>query len=173
MSDDNRVVRSINELSLATWFGGSLMGAVGVRRAAAMGGDAAQAERAGWEAWQPIQVVAIGAQLLSGAGLTVANRGRYLAQRGVPRTSLIRTAITGGAIVATAMAASRGHQLADASAADTDPTELDRLRRQTRRWQAVVPLLTGALVVSDAVMGEQQRTRQVVRGLAQRLVPGV
>lgn len=173
MSDDDRMLRSVNELSLATWFGGSLMGAVGLRRAASMGGDAAQAERAGWEAWQPIQVVAIGAQLLSGAGLTVSNRGRYVAQWGVARTSLVRTAITGGAIVATTMAATRGHQLADESAAGTDPTEIERLRRQTRRWQAAVPLLTGALVVADAVMGEQQRPQQVVRGLAQRFVPGV
>jgi hypothetical protein len=173
MASDNRILRSINELSLAAWFGGSLMGATGLRRAAAVAEHPTDAEDAGWAAWQPVQAVAVVAQVISGAGLTVANRRRYVAQRGVAGTSLLRTAVTGGAIASTVLAARSGRELsASASNAGADRAELRRLEQRARMLQALVSALTGGLVVLDAVMGEQQRPQQVAQGVLTRLVPG-
>lgn len=172
MAHRNPVLRSVNELSLAAWFGGSLMGAVGLPRASAVGGSELDAEAAGWSVWQPVQAVAIAAQVASGAGLTAANRGRYLAQRGVASTSAARTGLTVGAVVATALAARRGRQLQERSMGPRpDEDELRSLRRRTRFWQCLVPALTGGMIVLDAVMGEQQRPQQVLGGVLDRLAP--
>ena len=168
----NTILRSVNELSLATWFGGSLMGAIGLRRAAATGGEQIKAEDAGWNAWQPVQTAAVLAQLGSGAGLTIANRGRYLLQGGVARTSLARTGVTGAALAATLLAARSGEQLSEASSSGATADEIRRLQSRTRLFQALVPALTGTMIVFDALMGEQQRPQQVARGVVSRLIPG-
>ena len=46
---DNTVARTLHDLGLAAWFGGSLMGATGVNGAAAVVEDPTQ-RRAGWPA---------------------------------------------------------------------------------------------------------------------------
>jgi hypothetical protein len=173
MATDNRVLRSVDQLSLAAWFGGSLMGATSLPRAAAVGEREIEAEGEGWSAWQPVQSLAIAAQLVSGIGLTVVNRKRLVAQRGVATTSVLRTVLTGAAVVATAGAAATGQQLQERLQRRTaGREELYRLESRTRRWQWAVPALTGALVVLDAVMGEQQRPQEVKRGVLARLTPG-
>src|SRR4051812_14979871 len=85
MSDRNTVIRTANTLSLAAWFGGSLMGLVGLPKASAaaveegVGRDgAARAEGRAWSAWQPLQAGAVASQLASGAALTIANRHRVV-----------------------------------------------------------------------------------------------
>jgi hypothetical protein len=53
-ADDNTVSRSMHDLGLATWFGGSLMGAVGLNGAAAEVEEPKQRLRvatAGWNRW--------------------------------------------------------------------------------------------------------------------------
>lgn len=172
MANDNKVLRSVNELSLAAWFGGSLMGATGMRRASSVGGDEIRAEGAGWSSWQPVQTAAIAAQLFSSAGLTFANRGRYFAQRGVASTSLARMVLTAGAVAATAGAASAGRELSEqAQRSEPDRDEVARLEGRTRMFQWLVPFLTGGMVVLDAVMGEQQRPQRFAEGVLQRLLP--
>ena len=54
MAQDNTLARSLHDLGLATWFGGSLMGAVGLNGAAAVVDQPAQRLRvanAGWARW--------------------------------------------------------------------------------------------------------------------------
>jgi hypothetical protein len=51
---DNTVARSLHDLGLAAWFGGSLMGATGVNGAAAVVQDPTQRLRVattGWARW--------------------------------------------------------------------------------------------------------------------------
>ena len=175
MMERNTLIRAANELSLAAWFGGSLMGARGLERgAAAANGQQHEIESRGWTAWQPIQNAAIVTQLASGAALTVANRRRVLGQRGVAITSIVRTALLGVAISSTMLAARAGSQVAR-DARETDdvppPGALDERRLRLLQWS--VPVLTGAIVVIDALMGEQQRPVSVVRGTIERLVPVV
>jgi hypothetical protein len=184
MSSRNPVIRTTNSLSLAAWFGGSLMGLVALPRAGADGdGHATHVEGAGWSAWQPIQAGAIASQLASSAALTLTNAHRVAGQRGVARASVVRTALFGAAIGATALAARSGRRLehaldggAAARSGDGDPDgapaeDVDGLERRTRILQATVPVLTGALIAMDSLMGEQQRPMQVLKGTAQRILP--
>lgn len=76
MSDRNTTIRTVHDLGLAAWFGGSLAGAVAVNGAAADVPDAG---------WAPVNAAAIGAHLLGGAGRLRANRERVVGQCGVSR----------------------------------------------------------------------------------------
>ena len=72
MSERNTVVRSLHDLGLAAWFGGSLAGAVGINGAAADVTEPTQRLRvanAGWGRWSPVNLAAVGAHLVGGAGL--------------------------------------------------------------------------------------------------------
>jgi hypothetical protein len=174
MVERNTVIRAANELSLAVWFGGSLMGATGLERGAqAADGARHQVESTGWSAWQPLQMAAIATQLASGAALTFANRRRVAGQRGVATTSAVRTALTGAAIAMTLAAARTGKRVASEAEAQhrdgEEPSDTDERRLRVVQW--MVPALTGAMVVLDALMGEQQRPNQVARGTLDRLLP--
>jgi hypothetical protein len=64
-SNRNMIVRSLHDLGAAAWFGGTLMGAVGVNGGSK---DVKDAERAtivaaGWARWAPVSAAAIGATL--------------------------------------------------------------------------------------------------------------
>jgi hypothetical protein len=175
MVERNSFIRAANELSLAVWFGGALMGATGLERGAgAANGDKQRVESAAWSAWQPIQVAAIATQLASGAALTFANRKRVAGQRGVARTSAIRTGLTGAAIAMTVLAARTGSKVASEPEPEDDgyeSAETTGSERRLRVAQWMVPALTGAIVVMDAFMGEQQRPNQVLRGALERVLP--
>jgi hypothetical protein len=174
MVERNSFIRAANELSLAVWFGGALMGATGLERGAeAADGDKHRVESTAWSAWQPIQVAAIATQLASGAALTLANRKRIVGQRGVARTSAIRTGLTGAAIAMTVLAARSGSKVASEVNDESElaDDEIDRNERRVRMAQWMVPALTGAIVVMDAFMGEQQRPNQVMRGALERVLP--
>jgi len=70
MSQRNTAARMMHDIGLAAWFGGSLMGAVGVNGAANDVADPAERTRvasAGWARWTPYNAAAIGAHLVGGA----------------------------------------------------------------------------------------------------------
>jgi hypothetical protein len=59
MAADNTMSRSLHDVGLAAWFGGSLMGAVGLNRAAAQVQEPTQRLRvanAGWNRWTPVNL---------------------------------------------------------------------------------------------------------------------
>src|SRR6266487_4238950 len=61
MTDRNTLVRSMHDLGAAAWFGGSLMGAVGLNGAsqdAADPADRARLAAAGWARWSPVGAAA-------------------------------------------------------------------------------------------------------------------
>jgi hypothetical protein len=73
MSERNTVVRSLHDLGLAAWFGGSLIGAVGFN------GEPAEVPEeklrlrvanAAWARWTPVNLVAIGAHLVGAGAVT-------------------------------------------------------------------------------------------------------
>ncbi|HVL27167.1 MAG TPA: hypothetical protein VM390_03395, partial [Acidimicrobiales bacterium] len=66
MAERHTLARSLHELGLAAWFGGSLMGTIGVNGAAAEVDSPRQRARvanAGWDRWSPVNLAAIGAHL--------------------------------------------------------------------------------------------------------------
>jgi hypothetical protein len=181
---DNTVARTLHDLGLATWFGGSLMGAAGLNGAAAVVEDPTQRLRvanSGWARWTPLNLAGIAAHLAGGAVLTGANKGRLASQQGVAATSTIKTALTVAALGTTAYARVLGKKLERAGDIPVEagttpnpatPEEVARAQRQLTALQWVIPALTGALVVISARMGEQQRPTQVTTGLVRRLLPG-
>jgi hypothetical protein len=183
-SDDNTVARSLHDLGLAAWFGGSLMGAAGVNGAAAVVEDPTQRLRVantGWARWTPLNLAGIAAHLAGGAVLTGANKGRMAGQQGVAAASAVKTALTVAALGTTAYARMLGKRLERAgdvpveggtTPSPTSPDGVTRAQRQLTVLQWMIPALTGALLVINARMGEQQRPTQVTEGLVRRLLPG-
>jgi hypothetical protein len=183
MSQSNTLARSLNEIGLAAWFGGSLMGAVGLNGAAAVvdaKDQRARVANAGWSRWTPVNLGAIGAHLAGAALLTVGNKGRIAGQKGVGVTSIAKTGVTAAALAATAYSRVLGQKVMDAGdppveggtepAAET-PSDVSGAQRKLNVLQWAIPALTGALVLADALMGEQQRGSQVASGVARRLLP--
>ena len=181
---DNTVARTLHDLGLAAWFGGSLMGATGVNGAAAAVQDPTKRLRVantGWARWTPLNLAGIAAHLAGGAVLTGANKGRMASQQGVAAASTIKTALTVAALGTTAYARMLGKKLDQAGDVPVEggttpnpatPDEVTRAQRQLTTLQWVIPVLTGAVLVVNAHMGEQQRPAQVSKGLVARLIPG-
>ena len=181
MTADNTVSRSLHDLGLATWFGGSMMGAVGLNGAAAQIEEPKQRLRvatAGWNRWTPVNLAGIAAHLAGGAVLLGANKGRVASQQGVAQATLVKTALTGAALAATAWSRALGAKLNEAGEVPVDggtdpsidtPEDVAKTQRQLKVLQWVIPALTGAVLVLNARMGEQQRPAQVTGGLLGRL----
>src|SRR5215216_4961115 len=181
-SDDNTIARTLHDLGLASWFGGSLMGAAGLNGAASVVEDPSQRLRvanSGWARWTPLNLAGIAAHLAGGAVLTGANKGRLAGQQGVAATSTVKTALTVAALGSTAYARVLGKKLERAgdvpveggtTPSPTSPDEVTRAQRQLTVLQWVIPALTGGLLLINARMGEQQRPTQVSKGLVRRLL---
>ncbi|KES06051.1 hypothetical protein BU52_16660 [Streptomyces toyocaensis] len=180
MSERNTAIRSLHDLGLAAWFGGSLMGAVGLNGAAqAEGGTEVARDRissAGWSKWTPVNAAAIGAHLFGGGGLLAVNAHRVATQQGVAASTTAKTVVTAAALAATAYARILGKKVelasssdpADAEKAEKHPIDLDTTRRQLAYAQWAVPALTGCLVVLNALHGEQQRPIEQMSGMWER-----
>ena len=183
-STDNTLARTLHDVGLAAWFGGSLMGAAGLNGAAAVVEDPTQRLRvanSGWSRWTPLNLAGIAAHLAGGAVLVGANKGRLAAQQGVGAASTVKTALTFAALGTTAYARLLGRKLERAgdppveggtTPAAKTPDEVARTQRQLTALQWVIPALTGAVLVVNARMGEQQRPAQVALGMVRRLLPG-
>ena len=184
MTADNTVSRSLHDLGLATWFGGSLMGAVGLNGAAAQVEEPKQRLRvanSGWNRWTPVNLAGIAAHLAGGAVLLGANKGRVASQQGVASATVVKTALTGAALAATAWSRALGAKLDEAGEVPveggTDPSgetpeDVTKAQQQLKYLQWGIPLLTGAMLIVNARMGEQQRPTQASGGMFRRLLPG-
>jgi hypothetical protein len=181
---DNTVSRSLHDLGLAAWFGGSLMGAVGLNGAAAQVEEPKQrlqVANSGWNRWTPVNLAGIAAHVAGGTVLLGANKGRVASQQGVASATVIKTTLTAAALAATAWSRALGAKLDEAGEVPveggTDPSgdtpeDVAKAQRQLKVLQWVIPALTGAMLVLNARMGEQQRPAQVSGGLLGRLRPG-
>jgi hypothetical protein len=177
MSSRNTFVRSLHDLGAAAWFGGSLMGAVGVNGAADSvrdPRDRAKVAAVGWAKWAPVSAVAIGAHLIGGAGILYANRGRAKNQAGVTSNTAAKIVLTGAALGATVLSGVLGAKTAQADGhyveGATDPSastpdDVAAAQQKLRYLQWALPALTGAVLVLGAQQGEQQRPGQILSGL--------
>jgi hypothetical protein len=105
VTQKDTIARSLHDLGLASWFGGSLMGAVGLNAAAGEVAESRQRSRVaneGWARWTPVNAAAIGAHVLGASQLTWTNKGRIVAQRGVKTATYAKSAMTLAALAATA-----------------------------------------------------------------------
>ncbi|HWL36959.1 MAG TPA: hypothetical protein VNQ77_12270 [Frankiaceae bacterium] len=183
MSRTETLTRTMHDVGLAAWFGGSLMGAVGVNGAASDVDDPRQRARvanAGWGRWTPVNAAAIGAHVLGALDLTRANKGRLAGQQGVGKTAFVKAGITAAALGATAYSRVLGQKVMNAGdvpvAGGTEPLpstpdDVAKAQQQLKTLQWVIPALTGSLLGMNALMGEQQRPKNVARGIAKRALP--
>ena len=159
------------------------MGAVGVNGAAAEAeapSERSKIANAGWARWTPVNLAAIAAHLGGGVVLTTGNRGRLASQAGVGQASAIKTVLTGAALVATGYSRFLGQRVMNAGTPPVQgatepgpatPDDVAGAQRQLKALQWAIPALTGALLVVNARMGEQQRPQSVVSGVLHRLNP--
>lgn len=169
MSERNTLVRSMHDIGLAAWFGGTLMGAVGLNGATAKAADPTERLRLsslGWARWAPVQLTAIIVHGIGGVGLILGNKGRLAGQSEARTNTSVKLAITGLAGVASLysgiLGATIGKHAEEGGEGVTEPDAkaskaLAAAQSKQRVLQWVLPALTGALIVLAAQQGEQQR----------------
>lgn len=177
----NTMSRSLHDLGLSAWFGGTLANAVALNAAAAEAGSDSRTgsvANAGWDRWTPVNAVAIGAHLVGSVGQLSANRRRVARQQGVAGMSGLKTLLTAAALGATAYSRVLGQRVSAAGAVPskrgTKPSKRTKVaqadvaaaQEQLDLLQWVIPALTGALVVVSSYAGEQQRPSEVAQGVA-------
>ena len=176
----NTLSRSLHDLGLSAWFGGTLANAVALNAAAAEAGkDTGKVANAGWDRWTPINALAIGAHLVGSVGQIIGNKNRIAQQEGVASMSAAKTLVTAAALGVTAYSRVLGKKVDAAgnpsARSGTKPTKATRAEAaqamaQLDQLQWVVPALTGALVVVTSYAGEQQRASEVAAGTKRRLL---
>lgn len=178
----NTLSRSLHDVGLSAWFGGTLANAVALNPAAAQA-DGAHAAGAvantGWNRWTPVNAAAIAIHLAGSVGQLAADQDRVKAQAGVGSMVLVKTALTAAALGATGYSRVLGKKVAEQPAvparsgttpAATTPTAVADAPRQLKVLQWVIPALTGALVVVSSFAGEQQRASEVKKGVISGLL---
>lgn len=177
MSSRNTLIRSMHDVGLAAWFGGALMGAVGLNGAAndvTDPTDRAKVASAGWARWAPVNAAAIGVHVIGGAGLILANRKRLAHQGGAGTNTAIKSVLTGVAVASTAFSGWKGAQVAKAGKvhatggtipSEQTPPDTAAAMQQLRIAQWVTPAVTAVLIVLGAQQGEQQRPSQLLAKL--------
>jgi len=180
----NTTSRTLHDLGLSAWFGGTLANAVALNPAAGAASDPSDrgtVVNEGWDRWTPVNLVAIGAHLVGAVGQLAGNQERISAQPEVRAMSLVKTALTAAALGATAYSRVLGKKVSVERevpvASGTSPTfetpdEVASAQKQLRQLQWVIPALTGALIAVSALAGEQQRDSDDSRkGVLARLRP--
>jgi len=175
-SNRNTVIRSMHDLGAAAWFGGTLMGAVGVNGVSKDVKDPAERAAiasAGWARWAPVSAAAIGTHLAGATGILLANLDRVRDQKGVGTNTLIKTALTAAAIGTTVYSAVLGAKIASEGSStpveggtvpsDGTPDKVAKLQQQQRVLQWATPALTGGIIILGAQQGEQQRASEQIR----------
>lgn len=169
MSRRNTLVRSLHDLGAAAWFGGNLMGAVGLNGAAAAASDPSERLRlatVGWAKWAPLQWAGIIAHGIGGIGLILGNRQRLAGQKESRSNTVVKSVITLAAVGTTigsglAGAAQAKHSDEPASGATEPSSEssdaLKKAQSLQKRLQWVTPVLVGIVLILGAQQGEQQR----------------
>lgn len=181
MGERDTVLRSMHDTGLAAWFGGSLMGAVGLNGAAAKvekKEERLAVASMGWSRWAPVSLTAIAAHLVGATGILLSERRRVAGQRGVAAMSAAKTGLTIAAMGATAYTGTLGMKLSKAGhvpvegptkSADDTPEDVRMIQRRQRIAQWSVPALTGALLAVSALAGEQQKPTSIAQGVVGRI----
>jgi hypothetical protein len=178
----NTFSRSLHDLGLSAWFGGTLANAVALNPAAAAANgasDTGAVANVGWDRWTPVNAAAIGAHVVGSLGQIKGNTGRMSGQQGVASMALVKTGLTAAALGVTAYSRVLGQKVSEqtrvpaesgTAPAATTPPEVAAAQKQLRLLQWAVPAITGALVVVSAFAGEQERASEVHRGFIGRVI---
>lgn len=179
----NTITRSLHDLGLAAWFGGTLANAVALNPAAAQADvpdNRGAVANEGWDRWTPVNAVAIGAHLIGGIGLMASNADRIHGQKGVASMTVAKTALTAAALGVTAYSRVLGKKVdahksvpvtSGTEPAAATPPDVAAAQKKLALLQWAIPALTGGLVIATAFAGEQQRASEASKGVLQRIMP--
>ena len=150
MAERDTLIRSMHDLGMAAWFGGSLMGAVGVNGAAGAAKDPTERLRLssiGWAKWTPVQVAAIGVHAVGGIGLMLSPTASASASSPAPvprpRSSCVLTAAAAGITAYSGVLGAKVAKHADEGAAGATDARSDQQRRARQRPAAAQGLPVG------------------------------
>jgi hypothetical protein len=178
MTERDPILKAMYDTGLAAWFGGSLMGVVGLNGAASAARDPRERLRIssiGWDRWTPVNAAAIGAHLIGGVGMRMSERPAG-GEEGPPMKN-VKTALGLVALGATAYSRWLGMKMEKAREAPvagvTEPSgevpeDVRDAQRRQRMVQWTIPLLTGALIVVSAIASELEKPAGPVGGVAAR-----
>ncbi len=170
-------IHLLHDIGAATWFGGSLMGATSMNAAAALLDDPKERARvstAGWSRWAPVNAAGVAAHLVGGAGLLITDWSRVKNQKGVGRSTAIKTAVTAAGLGVSAWSAALNRKMAAAGAVPVSgatepgagtPADVAKTQRQLKLVQWLNPLVSGTIIGLGAWHEEQQRAAQQIPGL--------
>jgi hypothetical protein len=173
----NLLARSVHDLSAAAWFGGSLMGAIGLNGAAAEARDPAERTRLsslGWMKWAPVQTAAFATHLFADLAIAWENKGRIAKQDGVGVNTIYKTAVTLAGAAVTLYAGTLGKKVEkmanEGAHGATEPRagaseELRTAQKQLKLLQFAIPAFAAWVIVLGAKHGEMQRPKNVLKGL--------
>jgi hypothetical protein len=176
----NLLARSVHDLSAAAWFGGTLMGSVGLNGAAAAARDPKERTRLstiGWAKWTPVQIGAFAAHAVGGIGLILGNKGRTIQQDGVFASTALKSTITLAGMALSLYSGMLGKKVGELSeqggegATEPRPGASDELasaQHQLKLLQWALPVVSGLVIVLGAQQGEMQRPKNVMDGVFRR-----
>ncbi len=179
------LARTLHDVGLATWFGGSLMGAVGLNGAAASlrnPDERSASATVGWTRWAPVSAAAIGAHLIGAVQLLRTEAPRVRSQEGVMRSSIIKTALTAGALGTTAYSGVLNRKIVAAGNVPVQgatepgastPADVAATQKQLKAVQWLIPAFTGGIVAATSWQGEQMRPEEVAAGTLTRVTSPV
>ncbi len=190
-SDTHALAHAVHDLSTALWFGGSVMGIAGVNKSGAdlqQGIDRVRVASSAWTRFAPVQWVAVAATLGADLRLGLTSKGRLAHQRGYGTLTTVKAIAFAGAVGASAYAAYTGAKVGEAAEAahrrgeaidvqdaslstDSTPEELARWQKRQRVSQYLVPVFTGAQIVTASALAQSYRPAATVKGIAGRLLP--
>ncbi|MBG0740459.1 hypothetical protein IV500_13815 [Paeniglutamicibacter antarcticus] len=172
----NLIARSVHDLTAAAWFGGSLMGAIGLNGAASQAKDSTERTRLsalGWKRWAPVQATALVGHVIAGIFVISDNKGRIASQDGMTGVTAFKTAVTltgAGFTLYTGLLGRKVEQLAGEGAEGaTEPgpnasKELEPAQKKLRLLQWALPFFAGTVIILGAKHAEMQRPRNVLKG---------
>lgn len=176
----NLLARSAHDLGAAAWFGGTLMGAVGLNGATGKAKDPKERTRLsalGWAKWTPVQIAAFALHGIGGVGLILGNKGRVAAQDGVASNTTVKTVVTVLGMALSLYSGIQGKKVGELAAQGgdgaTEPRpgasdELAKAQSQLKVTQWLLPVVSGIVVVLGAQQGEMQRPENVKKGLLKK-----
>jgi len=166
MSRTTTSLRVLHDLGLAAWFGGGLMGAVGMNSTARRADDLSERHGLtthGWSRWAPFSAAAVGTHLVGATGLLLADRDQLRDPR-ARAIALTKTGLTAGALAATLLARSRTRVVeehVDNPSEGPDqpgtgsPGEFAHAQDTLRVLRWAVPALTGGALVLSGVQARR------------------
>ena len=173
----NLLARSAHDLGAAAWFGGTLMGAVGLNGATGKAKDPKERTRLsalGWAKWTPVQIGAFAVHGLGGLALIGANKGRVSAQDGVGSNTVSKTIVTVLGMALSLYSGILGKKVGELAeqgaegATESRPgasDELTKAQSQLKYTQWLLPVVSGIVIIMGAKQGEMQRPTNVKKGL--------